>query len=66
MPEAVETAAKSVGVDCETSALFLDTLETVVVALGAEFNVVDTLAVELAVGEADLEETAATTSDSSM
>lgn len=37
-----------------------------VVALGARSNVVDALVVELAVGEADLEETAATTSDSSM
>lgn len=53
-------------VDCETSALGLDTLEAVVVAVEAQCNVVDTLVVELAVGEADLEETAATTSDSSM
>lgn len=53
-------------VDCETSALWLDTLEAVVVAVEAQCNVVDTLVVELVVGEADLEETAATTSDSSM
>lgn len=62
----METAAKLVGVDCETSALWVDMLAVVVVALGAQSNVVDALVVELAVGEADLEETAATTSDSSM
>lgn len=53
-------------VDCETSAIWLKALEVVVVGLGAQSNVVDALVVELAVGEADLEETAAITSDSSM
>lgn len=62
----METAAKGVVVDCETSAIWLKALEVVVVGLGAQSNVVDALVVELAVGEADLEETAAITSDSSM
>lgn len=66
VPEVVDTVAKFVVVELETSTLWLDTLEVVVVALAAQFNLVDTVGVGFAVGEADLEENAATTSDSSM
>lgn len=63
---AVEIVAEIVVVECETSAFWPDTLEVVVVALRAQFNVVDTLGVGFAVSEADLDENAATASDSSM
>ena len=66
VPEVAETAAKFVVIECEIGTLWLDAPGVVVIALGAQFNVVDALDVGFAVAEADLEGNGALTSASSI